>query len=124
MNDVIENGEYAYSKDLEETKEYRDLVRYKILNMASLFVTAVAQYPIYVNKFWEEDDCIETEINAFYMKIILKKFLLLYKAYFDSKKIENISLPELLILDDIGNQGTAYKIMYDALKRQLLEKNS
>ncbi len=124
MNDVIENGEYAYSKDLEETKEYRDLVRYKILNMASLFVTAVAQYPIYVNKFWEEDDCIETEINAFYMKIILKKFLLLYKAYFDSKKIENISLPELLILEDISNQGTAYKIMYDALKRQLLEKNS
>ena len=58
------------------------------------------------------------------MKIILKKFLLLYKAYFDSKKIENISLPELFILDDIGNQGTAYKIMYDALKKQLLGKNS
>lgn len=125
MDNKLINGDFACNKDLEkETKEYRDLVRYKILDMAALFVVAIAKYPIYKKKLWQGDASIEKKLNAIHMNIVLKKFLFLYKAYFDSKKIDEIYLPELLIIGDMSDKDYAYQIIYDALKKQLLGKNS
>ncbi len=86
--------------------------------MAAILINAIAEHPVYKKRFLAFDaDEVEDEINVLYMKIILKKFLLLYEPYFDSEKIKKIKITDLTVL---MHEDYEWGYTYDVLKRALL----
>lgn len=115
--DIIDELEFEISnetQDIEETK-------FKIVNIAALFATAVMQFPCYRMKLTPADSVlIEEEINAFYVQILLKKFFSIFCAYFDAEKIDypyiTESLKTVLYMDD----ETAYEFVQKLLQKYML----
>lgn len=120
MQNVLKGEEFVSDDDVKLCANNQTLAKYRVLDMAAILINAIAEHPAYKKRFLVFDDNeVEDEINVLYMKIILKKFRLLYEPYFEPDKIKNIKINDIIILMYIGYEW-GYTYAYDTLKKEFL----